>query len=164
MKILSDVRDLNLPDCFVGAGAIRNTVFDVLHHYKTRTKLNDVDVAYYDIKRHDDKLLSKVLTEKNPNYCFEVVNQAYVHEFNDRLPAKSTSDALSYWVENVTCIGVRLEKDNSITITDPNNNALESIFNLTVKPALKDANNLSRYKKRMKEKSWQNKWPKLTIE
>ena len=40
MDILKTVRTLNLPDWYIAAGVIRNTVWDVLHGYKTRTSLN----------------------------------------------------------------------------------------------------------------------------
>ena len=37
---------VDLPDWFVGAGAIRNTVWDYLHGYTVPTPLADVDVAF----------------------------------------------------------------------------------------------------------------------
>jgi len=48
MNILKIVKDLNLPDWWIGAGFVRNKVFDYLHEYKKRTKLNDTDIIYFD--------------------------------------------------------------------------------------------------------------------
>ncbi|MBL0408362.1 nucleotidyltransferase family protein [Microvirga aerilata] len=47
--LLLHVESLGLPDCWIGAGFIRNTVWDVLHgHEIDITRLNDVDVVFLD--------------------------------------------------------------------------------------------------------------------
>ena len=43
MQQLQAVQTLQLPDCFVAAGFVRNMVWDALHDYPP-TPLNDVDV------------------------------------------------------------------------------------------------------------------------
>ena len=47
MNLLVSVRELGLPDWYLAAGVIRNTVWDVLHGYKKHTPLNDIDVVYF---------------------------------------------------------------------------------------------------------------------
>lgn len=47
IHVLRTVRSLDLNDCWIGAGFVRNKVWDVLHK-KERTVLNDVDVIYFD--------------------------------------------------------------------------------------------------------------------
>lgn len=48
MAALSAVRDLGL-DCWcIGAGAVRNLVWDTLHGFDTPSSLPDVDVAHFD--------------------------------------------------------------------------------------------------------------------
>ena len=47
MRILKIVNELDLPDWWIGAGFVRNKVFDYLHGYERRTKLNDVDIIYF---------------------------------------------------------------------------------------------------------------------
>lgn len=166
MQIFRDVRSLNLPDWYLGSGVIRNTVWDSLHGYTKHTKLNDIDVVFYNknITEQNDKLYSSKLESLNPDYEFEVVNQAYIHKiYPHRNPYLSSFDAISYWTENVTCIGVRLEPDNSFTITDPNGDALKSIFEMDVKPNLKDPINIIKYKERMIKKDWKSTWPMLRI-
>ena len=46
LEILTIVKNLQLNDCWIGAGFIRNKVWDVLHAIE-RTKLNDIDVIYF---------------------------------------------------------------------------------------------------------------------
>lgn len=44
MGLLRAVRHCNPPDWFVGAGVIRNIVWDYLHGYVNPTPVRDVDV------------------------------------------------------------------------------------------------------------------------
>ena len=48
MSQLKAVESLSLPDCWIGAGFVRNTVWDALHsHPITGALLGDVDVVYF---------------------------------------------------------------------------------------------------------------------
>ncbi len=163
MDILVSVRALDLPDWYLAAGVIRNTVWDILHGYTKRTKLNDIDVVYYDPKgKIVDKDIEKKLHTLYPAYSFEVVNQAFVHETYRVKPlVKSTCEGISTFVEVPTCIGVRLEKDNSLTICAPY--GLDDLFTLQVKKVSLPFISQELYSKRIKEKQWQKNWPKLVI-
>jgi hypothetical protein len=44
VEVLEFARDLNLPDWAIGAGFVRNAVWDHLHGYEFATPLNDIDV------------------------------------------------------------------------------------------------------------------------
>ncbi|WP_267462109.1 nucleotidyltransferase family protein [Carnobacterium viridans] len=46
LSILRAVQELNLTDCWVCAGLIRNKVWDKLHN--TTTPVTDIDVIYFD--------------------------------------------------------------------------------------------------------------------
>src|SRR5258707_4451148 len=48
MSILETVRRCNPPDWLVGAGVIRNLVWDHLHQYQTPTPLAATDVIFFD--------------------------------------------------------------------------------------------------------------------
>jgi len=48
METLRIVERLALPDWYVGAGFVRNKIWDVLHDYAKRTPLDDIDVIYFD--------------------------------------------------------------------------------------------------------------------
>ncbi|CAH7108283.1 hypothetical protein VCHA54P496_10681 [Vibrio chagasii] len=47
-KILECVAQLDLPQCYVAAGFVRNLVWDHLHGFDNPTPLNDIDVIYFD--------------------------------------------------------------------------------------------------------------------
>lgn len=163
--ILKEARGLNLPDWYIGAGAIRNTVWNHLHGKSGIPPMGDIDLIYYDyldIEGKKEKKAEKILSKKLPEFKWEVVNQAIAHRFNKgRTKATSSCNALSYWIETPTCIGVRLEKDNSFTLCAPH--GLEDLFNLVVRPTSLDEQNLKIFIKRMKEKNWIKKWPNLKI-
>lgn len=48
MRILETVAACNLLDWCVGAGVLRNLVWDYLHGYRAPSDLADVDVAFFD--------------------------------------------------------------------------------------------------------------------
>jgi uncharacterized protein len=81
MPALRSVRSLKLQSWCIGAGAVRNLVWDHLHGYERPSALADVDVAYFDTSAElgrDDELQA-VLHALQPDTPWEVTNQAYVH-------------------------------------------------------------------------------------
>ena len=47
MRCLHALRDLNLPQGYIGAGFVRNAIWDELHNRAEFTPLNDIDVVYF---------------------------------------------------------------------------------------------------------------------
>ena len=163
------VRELALPDWFIAAGAIRNTVWNYLHGYTTQSHQRDIDVIYYDISDMEgDKERSSegILKIKSPDLIWEVTNQARAHLFKENLNShlqqvSSSCESLRYWSETATCVGVRLEKDDSLTICAPY--GLDDLFNLVVRPIPEPFRDLNLYHSRIKEKQWEKQWPGLKI-
>ena len=169
MQLLLDIRKLGLKDWYVAGGAIRNTIWDVLHGYEKRTPLNDVDLVYFDegnLNPQKDKLIEHKLRKVHQDVNWEVVNQARMKErIVDQQGIKvisSTTDSISYWSDTSTCVGVRLEEDGSLSICAPH--GLGDLMTLKVRPVPRPYTNSDLYKKRMLGKKWKDYWPKLTIE
>lgn len=172
MEILETVSKLNLPDWWIGAGFVRSKVWDHLHGYTKRTPIPDIDVIYFNPKDFanyeaekfstiaEDKL-QKILKKKEPKIKWSVTNQARMHLFHNHKPYKNSSQALSFWVETATCIGVRLDKNKEVILTAPL--GIEDLVNLVLRPTKDYENNRSLYEKRIKEKEWIRKWPKLKV-
>jgi hypothetical protein len=165
---LEAVRDLKLPDCYIAAGAIRNCIWNHFHKFPATFHQTDVDVVYFDLSDMDgekEKPLEEILSKKLPNLKWEVVNQARGHLFEHgqeaRPPVSSSCESIAYWSETPTCIGVRLEDDDSFTICAPH--GLDDLLNLVVKPVPQPYQNLSFYRERIIEKNWDKFWPKLKI-
>lgn len=116
MACLRTAQELALPDWALGAGFVRNLIWDHLHHKAEPTPLNDIDLIYLDAgdpqglaeQGHQDWL-----AERLPGQRWEVRNQARMHVRQQVAPFASSLAALSHWVEVPTCIGVRLLADDS---------------------------------------------------
>jgi hypothetical protein len=164
MQVLHLAEELNFPNWFVGAGFVRNKVWDYLHGYhNVEVDTKDIDLVYFDIKGNDyraDESLSKKLIEET-GIRWEIINEVYAHKFNNRLPFTSTEDAISSWPETATCIGVNLDR-GKLTLLTPY--GISDIVNLCIKVNPKFPDNVELVKSRVKEKNWLVKWPKLTLE
>jgi len=164
MMDLAMIRRLNLPNWCVAAGYVRNYIWDSLHGYPTRTPLNDIDIIYFNIEEIGEDIEERYeqkLESESGVSIWSVKNQARMHIRNGANPYKSIEDAMSQWPETVTAIGIRLEKDDRITIISPY--GLEDIFEYRVRrsPLFRDE---ATYHARMKEKNWKALWPRLQIQ
>jgi hypothetical protein len=164
MDILYFAEKLNLPDWAIGAGFIRNKVWDHLHWYiKTKVDTNDIDLVYYNGKEDNeefDKTLSEKL-QKETGINWEIVNEAFAHKWNNALPSESTFDAISKWPETATCIGLKLEKGELKMIAPY---GIDDLINLIIRPSPKFSLGKVRVKQRVEEKKWLEKWPKLKFD
>jgi len=159
IDVLKIVRDLNLNDSWIGAGFVRNKIWDEKHE-KKRTELNDVDVIYFDktksAKKYDSQIESK-LKIVNPNINWSVKNQFRMNLRNGHKQYKDCNEAISFWPETATSIAVRLNFKNKVEYIAPY--GLEDLFNLIVRPTPQI--NIDIYKNRVLKKQWGNKWNNL---
>lgn len=75
MQDLRRVQSLHLPQCYIGAGYIRNYIWDVLHGYDLRELHSDIDVVYYDaqdLREARDIQLEQQLREETGNAKWSV--------------------------------------------------------------------------------------------
>jgi hypothetical protein len=164
MNVLNIAEKLNFPDWVIGAGFIRNKVWDHLHGF-SRAKIDtaDIDLVYYDQNGNDQKtdedLSMKLRNETGIEW--EVVNEAYAHKWNNLPPYKSTEDALSQWPETATGIGVKLE-NGELRLIAPY--GIDDLVNLIVRPCPKFVGGIEIVKERAAKKNWLEKWPKLRFE
>lgn len=162
MDVLKYVRELRLKDCWVGAGFVRNKVWNYLHGYQNQLGSSDVDVVYYDNDNMDpanEKVLEESLSRKIP-LEWSVTNQARMHADNGDHQYYSTEDAISYWPETATAIAVRLTDKNELEMIAPY--GLDDLLSMTIRisPKFKDP---IKYKQRLADKHWQERWPMATI-
>ncbi|WP_245823863.1 nucleotidyltransferase family protein [Photobacterium proteolyticum] len=163
MACLEVARMLELPDWYLGAGFLRNAIWDHLHSKTVMTPLNDVDVVYFDARDTSPKTESNIeasLRRLLPDVEWEVRNQARMHARHGHQPYSSTTEGIARWIEVPTCVGVRLESDQSFTFTAPF--GLEENWSLMVRvnpynprPEI--------FQQRIVEKRWLKLWPKLQI-
>jgi len=163
MQILEIVRDLDLPDWWIGAGFVRNKIWDELHEYKKRTPLNDIDVIYFNnenINKKQEKMYERKLHTKL-KLPWSVKNQARMAVVRNDEVYHSAEEGLSRWVETATCVGIKLDKDNNLILAAPH--GVEDLVNLILRPTPFFSKSLKIFNERIVKKSWLTLWPKLKI-
>ncbi|MGM0750795.1 MAG: nucleotidyltransferase family protein [Bacillota bacterium] len=165
--ILETVQTLHLPDWWICAGFVRTKVWDTLHGYSKKTALPDIDVVYFDASNTEEqfeKYLESKLKEKAPAEPWSVKNQARMHIKNGEAPYSSTIDAVSRFPETATSIALTMNENNDLILAAPW--GIQDLLSLQIKPTPpftgKEAL-ASIYKKRVLEKDWNTKWPKVKV-
>jgi len=161
--LLDVVAALDLPDCWIGAGFVRNAVWDYLHQRSDTPICGDVDVIWYDPGRAGavyDRQLEAKLRSWEPCIDWSVKNQARMHVRNGDNPYTSATDAMRYWPETATAIAAR-RKVNVCEIAAPL--GLDDLFALVLRPTPRFRQDKRMiYEERLSSKSWCDAWPLLT--
>lgn len=166
MEVLRLVRDLGLPDCWVAAGFVRNCVWDHLHGHTTAPLPRDIDVIWFEPAACDaarDAMFETALRGRDGGLAWSVKNQARMHGRNSDAPYKSATDAMRFWPETATAVGVRLGSQGGIDVAAPY--GLDDLFGLVVRPTQRFiADKHALYLERVLAKQWEQTWPGLQIQ
>lgn len=162
VEALQCVAELDLPQCYIAAGFLRNLVWDSLHNFKEATPLNDVDVIYFSPTETDPKaylLYEAQLKACMPQLNWQVRNQAIMHKRNNDQPYLSSVDAMSYWPEKETAVAIRQVAENNYECVAAF--GFESLFNGQVTHNPKRERNI--FEQRLSAKGWLDRWPALVV-
>ena len=164
MDIIGIAASLQLKDWLIGAGFVRNKVWDHLSgNERKEVDTRDIDLVYFDPNGNDEKADER-LSEKmkiETGIEWEIVNEFYAHKFNGIPPYSSTEDAISQWPETVTAIGVTIDENGELELIAPY--GIDDLVNFTVRLSPKFKGSMEVLKGRVAKKKWQEKWPKITI-
>ncbi len=163
MAVLRAAQSLQLSDWMIGAGFIRNKVWDYLHGYQQRTPYDDIDLIYFDsqdVSEASEKKFEEILGNKL-KVNWSVKNHARMHLINGDKPYASTADGLSHWVETATCTAIKLNDKDQLELIAPH--GLDDLVNLIVRPSPKFTRQLNIFYDRISKKGWLAKWPKLIV-
>ncbi len=162
MDVLYEAEQLDLPEWMIGAGFLRNKVWDYLHGIKRDVAdTNDIDLVYLDkknVSEYEDEALSNKMSG-TLGLRWEIKNQAYMHTRHNHQPYNSTAEGISYWVETPTCVAVTTE-NGELEIIAPH--GIEDLVNLVIRPS-PTRNDLELFHQRVAGKEWLLKWPKLKV-
>jgi hypothetical protein len=120
-------REVGAPGWVIGAGAIRDLVFEDLHR-RSAPIPRDIDYAFFDpddLTAGREEAIESDLWQRRPELPFEARNQARVHlwyaqQFGRPIaPYRSIEHAVSTWPEMATAVAVRLRPDDSIELIAP---------------------------------------------
>lgn len=169
MQALAHVRALRLPAWCVGAGAVRNLVWDALHDHAAPSALPDVDVAFFDdadLSRERDHALQRQLVRTSPAVPWEVVNQAGVHLWFEQhfghavAPLRSLEEAVASWPEYATAVGLWLDDADALHVIAPH--GLANLFAMVVR---RNPGRVSvgTYRERVATKRYVQRWPRVRV-
>jgi hypothetical protein len=150
------------PDWALGAGALRNLVWDSLT--ARRNPARDVDVVFFG--GADQCVVEDCLRARRPDVPWEVKDQALVHTWYERVfgypvaPLVSLADAVGTWPETCTSVAVRLRDDGGLDVIAPC--GLSDLFGMVLRRNSRRVT-LERFRARLADKRPDLRWPELTI-
>lgn len=171
MAILDYIETLNLPNFYIAAGSIFQTVWNYYDNKPLNYGIKDIDIIYYDgknlSKEKEQELednIQNFFTELGYNYKFDVHNEARMHlwkkenENKEINQYKNSEDAIDKWIATVHAIGITKENEE-IKVYAPY--GLSDIFSRIIRPIKHKANSKELYDKKVS--SWQKRFENLNI-
>lgn len=172
MDVLDYISKLNLPNFYIAAGSIFQTIWNYYDGKELNFGIKDIDVIYFnnnDLSVEKDleyyNIINEYVKQKKFNYEIDVSNEARMHLWKmehgqgDKVePYKNSEDAISKWIATVHAIGITKE-NNQIKVYAPY--GLSDIFSKTIRPIKHNANSKELYDK--KAASWSERFNDLTI-
>lgn len=167
--ILDRAPKLALPNWYLGAGCIAQTVWNDLHGYPLTSNIKDYDLVYFDSSdlsceteeshaRDAQEIFQELHVE------VDVANEARVHlwyadHFGYAIkPYSSVEDGIASWPTTATAIGVRQDTDGKLATYAPF--GLGDLFGMVVRPNKRQITKEIYLKK---VERWTKYWPKLVI-
>jgi hypothetical protein len=165
MQVLSAAETLHLPDWWIGAGFLRNKIWDAIEG-RNSAPTRDVDLVYFngqDIKPETDWAYDEKLKQDFPFAKWEVRNQARMHYVNNLAPFSSTADGISHWTETATCVAVKLQESELKFLFC---HGTADLYCLIARPTpyIVGSELMQLFHDRLEHKKWQEKWPDLRIQ
>jgi hypothetical protein len=165
--VLTRAHELGLPNWYVGAGALCQTVWNDAHGYSLTEHISDIDLVYFDsdlLEESESKhtLNAQRLFSDIPRRI-DLKNQARVHlwyaaRFGYTIaPYTSVEQAIATWPTTATAVAITLNND-APSIYAPFE--LDDLFELVVRP---NKVQITRAIYEAKVDRWQQNWPKLRI-
>ncbi|MCL1819107.1 MAG: nucleotidyltransferase family protein [Oscillospiraceae bacterium] len=166
-QIIEESQTLNLPEYYIGAGCIAQTVWNYQNGNPPLKGINDIDFVYFDcdLSLESENMVIQTIQNKFSD-CplkIDVKNQARVHLWYgnhfgyDIAPYNSIESAINTWPTTATSVGVRL-MNNRFQVYAPF--GLNDLFSQIVRP------NKAKITKEIYDKKvqkWIQTWPSLTI-
>lgn len=164
MEVLSVAASADLPDWWIGAGFLRNKIWDTISGNR-RSVADDVDLVYFDAGATDPEVdwgLDQEMCRLYPGARWEVRNQARMHLSDGFEPYSSTADGIAHWVETATCVGVRLHEGQLRFLFC---HGSDDLVNMIARPtaAYRAPDRIDVFRGRLAQKEWRARWSTLVV-
>jgi len=177
LDVVRDVGDDFGLSCWVGAGAVRDLLWDSWYGVGAPrdpaafdgTAVKDVDVVFFDVDRTDPVLETEIeatLTRRRSDITWDATNQATVHVwYEDRFgvavaPLTSVTDGVGTWPETATTVAVAATPAGDIEILAPLglHDLLAGVYRRNPRRVSVD-----QYQRRIARLNPADRWPDVTV-
>lgn len=166
-QVLALAPQLDIPNWYLGAGAVCQTVWNDLHGFPLEQRIKDYDIVYFDADTSaaaQDKVIEKgrALFAGLPIEV-EITNAARVHLWyreafgKDIEPYTSTEAAIDTWPTTASSVGVRYAGQQFVVYAPY---GLNDLLALIVRP---NKGLITREMYEAKATRWQQAWPRLRV-
>ena len=154
---------------------VRTLVWDHLHGYPQPTPLRDVDVVYFDASDlssgrlwEREHVLTQRLYEKQPDFPWEVKNQAGIHLWFEQHfgyavePVCSLEEAVATWPEPATAVALLGNDNDNAELQCLAPLGLEDLFAMIIRRNPRRVS-IETYQQRIAQKRYTEKWPRVRV-
>jgi hypothetical protein len=166
-QILKRAPALQMPNWYLGAGCIAQTVWNTFHGFDPTFGIQDYDLVYYDSSNLSEEAEAGYIEKANTLFAdlsvtVEVKNEARVHLWYERhfgnaiKPYESVEAAINTWPVTATSVGIREESDGTMKVYAPF--GLNDLLGMIVRP---NKVQITKAIYEAKIERWKRIWPKL---
>ena len=168
-EVLVRAGKMALPDWYLTAGCLFQTVWNVLDGHPAQRGILDYDLFYFDESDLSWEAEDRVIRQAQAAFAdlpveVEVRNEARVHLWYEEkfgVPGPrftSSADAIDHFAATACCLGLRQEPDGSHVMYAPHGFGDLLSFTLRPKPVL-----APRSVYESKAERWADLWPRLVV-
>jgi hypothetical protein len=166
--LLGAAEEMALPDWYLGAGGVAQTVWNLRHGLPAEEGIKDYDLVYFDPTDLSEDARRNVEREITSRLgiaavVLDVHNEARVHLWYEQRfgrsidPYRSTEHAIATWPTTASSVGVRRHGE-SFVVCAPF--GLSDLVGMVVRP---NKAIISRDVYEEKSQRWQRRWPALKV-
>lgn len=166
-EVVDATPELGLPDCFVAAGCLAQTVWNVKHGRDPVADIKDIDIVYFDpdLSETREREHQERVRRQFPGLplALDVKNEARVHLWYERSfgypisPYESVESAIETFPTTATAIGIR-KGDYGYEVFAPF--GVDDLLDLVVRP---NKVQITQGIYASKVRRWKAIWPKLEV-
>lgn len=170
MKVFDALDQMDMPEYYIGAGAIVQNVWNSLTGKPQNYGISDIDLVYFNVDSYSQDEETTITLQLSKQlgafpFALDVKNQARVHlwyqeKFGYTIePYQSLEDAINTWPTTSTALGIRRLPHNQWLVYAPF--GVDDVFDLKI---IANNRQITPGIYQNKVDKWTGKWPELLPE
>lgn len=165
--VLAVAAEMQLPDWYLAAGGVSQTVWNVRHGFEAAGGIKDYDLVYFDpgADKAAERDIEREFTGRLSSFNVEldIKNEAFVHlwygqRFGTEIEQyRSTEHAISTWPTTASSVGIRSGSDGLVVCAPY---GLHDLLGMVARP---NKSIVTRDIYEEKTRRWAARWPRLTV-